>query len=372
MRGNHTTLFDGWKSYVRRHGDRRMYGVKLDIKDAYGNVDVRFLIVLISALRSEFLSDFEAEFVIERVKNQFVTFRKRVYQWRHGLLQGDRLSACLCELYMSYLDKTLPEVKPNCFMDRTVDDYIFCSTEAHEVVNFMREVRVTHQINETKTRTNVACGSDEEIPYCGKLFNLATKEVKKLYVFGRQYNIRHKFKLWNFKRTISETDVKLFLKKAMKFAYNNNCFTKMELNTVFNSQRTVLENFFEGMIYAAYKFDAAVMAVRNVLGENTDFILDVLHETVQQYSISVRRKVECYKGDYYREVITQQHLKILAYKAFVLVFKRRNEIYKNIIKEIKSVCDLKLHFSSSFIDYKYFTRLPAAFKDVKVNRSISM
>lgn len=365
------SVYEEWNLFLQRIGDAKLYGVKMDIRDAYGNVDLSVLCNLVLGLKSKFLSESNKKFVVNHVTNQFVKFGKTVYRWKHGLLQGDRLSSCLCELYMTYLDKTfLSKLDSDCFMHRTVDDYFFCSTEAYKVDKFISVIKDVHQVNRDKTKTNILYNSsDEEIPYCGKLFNLATKEVKTFYKFGDKYEIRHRFKLWNVQKQIP--GAKIFLERAMQFSYSSNCFTKLELNTVFNSQRTVLENFFKGMIYAAYKFDAAVMALRSST-EDFNFVAQTLDNIVRKYASKVYEKIQKYKGVYHSQDLTFQVLRILGYKAFTLVFKRRNEIYKELIDQIRHVSKLKLNFFGSQFDSTYFNKLPQIFKDVKINRKASI
>lgn len=46
----------------------------------------------------------------------------------------------------------------------------------------------------------------------------------------------------------------------MQYKFNNCYFKQLYLNTIFNSEQVALENFYEAMIYLAFKFDAVVMA----------------------------------------------------------------------------------------------------------------
>lgn len=52
-----------------------------------------------------------------------------------------------------------------------------------------------------------------------------------------------------------------FLEKALTFKYNNYYFSKILYNTVYNSEETVIVNYFEAMILVAFKFDAAITAI---------------------------------------------------------------------------------------------------------------
>lgn len=51
-----------------------------------------------------------------------------------------------------------------------------------------------------------------------------------------------------------------FIKRAMRYKFNNYHFKQLYLNTIFNSEQVALENFYEAMIYLAFKFDAVVTA----------------------------------------------------------------------------------------------------------------
>ncbi|KAJ3646642.1 hypothetical protein Zmor_024219 [Zophobas morio] len=360
------SLYDEWSSFVERVGKQKIFGTKIDVEDAYGNVNISILTNTIRSLSSEFLSDRDKDFVAEYVKSQFVIFRGKCYQWNHGLLQGDILSPSLCELYMTYYDKLfLSKFDSDCFFHRTVDDYFFCSTEGFKVANFESYMESLHKINKGKTISNVwfTC---EHIPYCGKIFNLDTKEVTTLYSFSKGYEIRHKFKLWNIQRPIPESGCKNFLARAVSCSFSSNYFGKMQLNTLFNSQKTVLENFFDGMVYVAYKFDATVMALRNNF--LTFCVYFNLKQCVEQYSAKVKKSISRYKGKFYKTKVKFKLLKVIGLKAFIVVLKRRNEVYKNLIAHIKKENKLKIDFPKSDVDFEYFNRLPPYLKHVKVSR----
>lgn len=116
-----------------------------------------------------------------------------------------------------------------------------------------------------------------------------------------------------------------------------------------------------------FKFDAAVMAVRSV-GEDLSLVGTILEKVVLEYAKQVCRKIRKYRGRYYRKDVTVRLLRILAYKAFVLVFKKRNEVYKDLICQIQYMNKLKLHFCQCNVDCAYFRELPKCFRVVKINR----
>lgn len=46
----------------------------------------------------------------------------------------------------------------------------------------------------------------------------------------------------------------------MRFRFNNYHYRQLYLNTIFNSEQVALENFYEAMVYLAFKFDGVVTA----------------------------------------------------------------------------------------------------------------
>lgn len=370
---NTRSLYEAWLNFTEKVKDKEIFGIKLDIKDAYGNVNIATLREIILQLPTKYCTEEKKKFIIEHITNQYISFRRKIYKWNHGLLQGDHLSSCLCELYMAYLDQNyLQNFANGNFIHRTVDDYFFCSVNPHKVEDFAKVIKTFHPkcVNPRKTILNLPTAPtvQDEIPYCGKIFDLNTKQVRTLYHFPKGFEIRHKFKLWNFQRQI--LDPKSFLVKAMKFSFISNSFTKLDLNTAFNSQQTVFENFYDGMIYVGYKFDSAVMALRNnSLIDDLDFVWDVLQSNVAEYSSRVYKKIQKLQGRNYQKV-TCGNLRVLAWRAFIAVFKRRNEVYKNLIKKIKSENTLTMKVPD--LDFSYFCTLPDKFRHVQINRKVSI
>ncbi|XP_018573053.1 telomerase reverse transcriptase-like [Anoplophora glabripennis] len=360
------SLFMFWRSYCKQTKGQTIYGIKLDIKDAFGYVNIDTVCNLIK--RSNF-SISDKQFIINHIRHQYVTFHKKLYRWNHGLLQGDRLSSSLCNLYMSNFEKEhLQEFyQAGCFLHRIVDDYFFCSVRKDEVDKFEGKVKSVFQLNETKTQRTDEDNS--ELPYFGQIFNLRTRQVSKYYSFKKDCPIRHKFRFWNCKNWIPEKSKKNIISRSLQFAYNNHCFKKLELNTAFNREETVLKNYFEGMVFIAFKFDAAVMAIREFKQKASDmpFLTDVLEKVVFEYSNIICYKIKQCKGKYFSGSITYMLLKNIAYRAFILVFKRRNEFYESVIRYIKKKC-LYLKLEIFCVPPNVFTRLPEVFKNVCVNR----
>ncbi|XP_044258393.1 uncharacterized protein LOC123007257 isoform X2 [Tribolium madens] len=364
------SLYKYWSEFTQKT-QTPIYGIKIDIRDAYGNVQIPILRNLILSLPTQFLNKEEKKFVINHITNQFVSFRRKTYKWNHGLLQGDRLSGCLCELYLAFTnDIHFPVFDDDGFVHRTVDDFFYCSPHLDKIYRFGEHIRYAHQVNSTKTRTNLSTfhHPQDEIPYCGKIFNMTTRQVRTLYKVTPQFEIRHKFRLWNFKNQIGDDNPRRFLEKAMEFSFISNSLTKFEMNTVFNNQKTVLENFYDAMIWVAFKFDAAVMALRSsFLNCDFSYIWIVLKSTIGTYSSRVFKRIDRLKGGNYKN-ITFICLKIIAWRAFLAVFKRRSVIYRKLINKIKTGTNLTMKFHDDEVEPTYFCTLPEKFRCLKINR----
>lgn len=46
----------------------------------------------------------------------------------------------------------------------------------------------------------------------------------------------------------------------MQYKFSSYHFKPLYLNTIFNTEQVALENFYEAMVYLAFKFDAVIMA----------------------------------------------------------------------------------------------------------------
>lgn len=361
------SLFTSWKMYCERTEGQDIYGIKLDIKDAFGYVDVNKLCSIIK--QSDFSSS-DKQFVMNHISRQYITFHKKLYRWNHGLLQGDRLSSSLCNLFMGNIEEEYLQefCGPGCFLHRIVDDFLFCSTRKDDIDRFEDKLKSVLQLNDKKTqRTD---DNNRQLPYFGQIFDLSTKQVSKHYDFKKRWPIRHKFKLWNCKNPVHERSKHNIIVRALQFSYNNHCFKKLELNTIFNTEEKVLKNYFEGMVFIAFKFDAAVMAVREFRQEVNDmpFLVDVLEKVIYEYSNIIFYKVKQCKGKHFSGNITFMLLKNIAYRAFIVVLKNRNEFYKNLISYIKKN-NLYLKMQEVFcIPPSVFTALPEAFTNICINR----
>ena len=86
-----------------------------------------------------------------------------------------------------------------------------------------------------------------------------------------------------------------FLIRAMYFSYNCCYFNKENFNTIFNSEKTVMFNFFTSMIIIAFKFDAAVISIYD--SKRVNMYGKVLADTVWYYSKRVIFKTQQHKGN---------------------------------------------------------------------------
>ncbi|KAG5873741.1 hypothetical protein JTB14_005163 [Gonioctena quinquepunctata] len=368
MTGSNKSLYKAWNDYVDWICDDEIYGIKLDIKDAFGSVDIGKLSQVIN--ESNF-SKGDKQFLVDHIQNQYVSYNKKVYKWNHGLLQGDHLSSSLCNLYMSVLEKEHFQcfVKTGNFIHRIVDDYMFCSIEKSEVDTFETKTMEIFHINETKTE-RAGVGDSTEINYYGQVIDLKTREVSKFYKFPRGQSIRHKFKFWNIKRTIPENSKAQFIMNTLRFSYNNHCFKKIELNTIYNSEKCVLINYFKGMIHIAFKFDAAVMSLREFQEDVKDmpYLSSTVDNVVYNYSNILFYKLQQSKGPHHSGYITFQLLKNIGYRAFILVLKKNNEFYKTLINKVESNNSLYLYLDNIIMEPKTFTILPPVFSGIRMNR----
>ncbi|KAJ8960058.1 hypothetical protein NQ318_009499 [Aromia moschata] len=364
---SNVSLFVAWKRYSKSTAGQRIYGVKLDIKDAFGNVNVERLCYIITESK---LNETDKDFIINHIRNQYVSFHKKFYRWNHGLLQGDRLSSSLCNLFLSDFETThlLPFRKPDQLLHRIVDDYFFCSTNESDMEHFEHVIRCTFELNDSKTQRVTNNNTNYEIIYFGQVFNLTSREV--VLREGVLSDINSNFGM--LKKLIPEGCKQDIVQRTLSFPYNNHCFKRMELNTKFNTEEKVLKNFFEGMIFVAFKFDAAVMAIRDYRQDADDIpsLTLILEKVICDYSNIVYFKIRRgpSQGEYFRDNITFRLLKNIAYRAFILVLRKSFEFYKGIIKDIKENNNLYLDLENFQLSVENFSKLPYNFENVNLGR----
>lgn len=362
-------LFTAWKNYTDNKKSEPIYGIKLDIKDAFGHINILLLGEIIDKYNN-FFSPEDRNFILNRIKNQYVKFRGKIYKFERGILQGDPLSSSLCNLYIAHLEslKLKKFVKPEHFFHRVVDDYLFCSTRLENVREFENEFEKLFPLNNAKTERVFLNNNDYKLTYCGQIFNLSTKEVSKFYdIKSKNINIRNKFKLWNSNIPIvSKTK---FILTSLKFSSNNFYFKPMELNTHFNTESKVLYNYFEGMSFLAYKFDVVIKSIVNF--RETANSISNLYKTIKAiiyvYAKKCMTNIDKFGGKHNTGYISIQLLWKIGCKAFVLVLKRRNEFYKELLQHFNKE-KLFLNLKGLTAKPSLFSRIPEPLQNLTINR----
>lgn len=363
-------LYEGWGQFTKALHSTNLFGIKVDIKDAFGHVDINQLcaIIKIYFARDDML------FIISHVNNQYVTFRKKLYKWEHGLLQGDPLSPSLCNLYIAYIESKhlLKYQKPHTFLHRVVDDYFYCSPTIEDINNFKASLTELFTLNESKTEyvLEETCST---LIYCGQIFDLSSKEVGRFFDFSPKDSLRYHFKIWNIRKPVEQKSRTLLVTSSLDFKNNNFYFKPMELNTDFNTEAKVLFNYFQGMIFIAYKF--AVVADSLIeFGKKSDSIpdlFDVVEKSISFYSKICLNNIVLHKGKYFSGKIKFGLLFKLACNAFVLVLKRNYIFYQDLILKFESK-GLFLNFEGINIDHRVFKKIPLALNKLAITRKTSI
>lgn len=90
-----------------------------------------------------------------------------------------------------------------------------------------------------------------------------------------------------------------FIQRPMQYRFNNHNFKLLYLNTIFNSERVVLENFYEAMVYVAFKFEAVVNVRFECIGKiKESIVLKQLQQIVYYYSFKSNLLLNKAKGSY--------------------------------------------------------------------------
>lgn len=362
----HSVLHESWESFVNKCGLDIIYGVKADVEDSFGNINITKLSSVIQELPKRVLNDYDKHYIIERIQQQYISFnsiKKRIIvRWSHGLLQGDRLSSILCDLYyLEHIDSRLLQdsLIGNYFFHRTVDDYIFCSTKREYVENFISKLSLGHILNREKICSNVL-NDVYVLPYCGYMFNLYTKEV--CISFNRNsFDLKHKFKLWNDNLFTSPD---YYLTNMMKFSSANFYFSKIIFNTHYNNEESIVKIYFESMVYLAMKFHCSFTELKQYhkyYCENSDIITKKILEIINQYIKKSLKIIMKSKGKLYNADIRSELLLSVGVRAFVLVFHKHFETYKNIIASLKKKIFMKISFFGG-LDISFFDKIPSNMK----------
>ncbi|KAL3273061.1 hypothetical protein HHI36_014516 [Cryptolaemus montrouzieri] len=104
----HSKFFhQSWIEFINECEYKKIYGVKVDAEDSFGNVEIDKMCRIIQESPKECLSDQDKNYLVNRISNQYVSLiskePKITVKWCHGLLQGDKLSSILCDLYYLFL-----------------------------------------------------------------------------------------------------------------------------------------------------------------------------------------------------------------------------------------------------------------------------
>lgn len=367
---NTKPVYNAWNTYMEVMFLEKLFGIKIDIQDAFGNVDINSLCEIIEKYNIE-----DKAFIVDRIKNQYVTYKNNVYKWNHGLLQGDPLSSSLCNLYIGDFEfRHLRDfVQPHNFLHRVVDDYLFCSSKLKEVQEFEKLLTKLFPINDAKTE-KVVCSNNVKLTYCGQIFNLASREVGRFFECEKKgTSLQYKFKIWNIKKPIPEKNFNLFIVTCMHFKTTNFNFKAMELNTRFNGENKVLYNYFEGMVFVAYKFHI-VMKSLIPYGQTADNISNlyfIVRSLVFSYAKISLGKIVSNKGRYYSGRITVNLLFKIGIMAFLLTLKKYNEFYKELVKKMSSK-KLYLNFDGFTVDHSLFRKIPESLRYLTTKKFIKI
>ncbi|XP_030766740.1 uncharacterized protein LOC115890601 [Sitophilus oryzae] len=360
------SFYKGWCKYLSDHKQKRnLYAVKLDIVNAFGSTDIGELIMIIKDNNT--FTHAEKQFLAHNIHNQYVYARNTVYKWNCGLLQGWNLSALLSELYISYLcNKHLSKfLKPYCFMHRTVDDILFVTPYSDELGNFELAAMDAFLIHQTKSQR---CYDGQGLIYCGKMFNMETREVSNYYNYDNNTEIRERMKIWNLKKEIDQDQIFDFVMNCMKFVNMNFLFSNFVLNTEFNSKDSVMKNLYDGMCVVAFRFDSVVSTLSYTFSsfQHRSKVIEHCVDTIlNRYLIKIKWRLQKNSGKKQRSEITFKGIKFIMRRAFIAVFSRRNCVYKDILKKLKRA--VKKSYINT-VNFKYFLELPKNFKNVKMYR----
>nr|CAH7746302.1 unnamed protein product [Callosobruchus chinensis] len=340
----------------------------MDIQDAFGNVDIEKLCDIIN---NSNLDQNIKSTLIDHVRNQFVLLDNVPVKWTHGLIQGDYLSAHLCELYISVIEEeTIRMIEgPNIFCIRYVDEYFYCSTNIFDIDDFESTIKNNFPINHSKTQRSNA--GNPIITFCGYEFNVQTKTVSKSY--NPQSVNRHRFRFLrlNIVRRVKCNDPALHvgksshqlyvIAKAMQYRSNNHCFYYLKVSPHLKVERRLLLNTAEAMVYLAFKFHFVITAVNYCHKKYMKRLKIIVKRILVFYSKTLCEKM----GQFYKNMLVRfEHVSGTCLKAFIVVLKKKPE-YVDIVEYLeKKYNTLSLPKWHS----KIFSKMPEKFRNVKMDR----
>lgn len=319
-------VYKAWMQCLKNSGNGSLYAIKIDLQDAFSNVDIQKLNNSINKLsRNRYLKN-----SIFSVNDGPVIrcHKNKQYYWHRGLMQGMVFAAKLCELDRRFFDNTylISLIKNAAFFHRTVDDYLYCSTNKHDILRFQAILEKHCLISKNKTETNID-NANTRITYAGRIFNMATKEIEIKIDPVETY--RYKSKLYYSAPFDSIEN----LRRICDFAYNCFNFNKVLINGTFNSKEVVLQNYFKGMITVAFKLLCAIKErFRFAPVEFEKIILKIISNYVNRCYLLITKTAKQNGKPYY---IPKKVFKVIGIRAFILVLKKRYTLHVDVINYLK-------------------------------------
>lgn len=362
------SLYKSWKNYTNNNSDT-IYGIKLDIKDAFGSINVEIICQLI---QKSALPPNDKSFIISHILNQYVYFNKLIYKWNRGILQGDHLSSSICNLYLSFLERESVQMfsTPKTLLVRKFDDYFFCSPNFNDLINFEYEIKKVLEVNKSKTEI-AGIDGNRCVNYFGYIFNLSTKDVQKLYMYQRDTFFHHRFKIWNISKPVEETSKHLIVLKGMKFSCNNHCFTKILLNTIFNTEEKVLRNYYDGMLYVAFKFHVLVMSIRHYQEEVNQIhnLSSIVENTIRSVCHMAHKRIMLNRGSHFTGKITCDLLCYIGHRAFSVIFKKYYAFYQPLADPLENTFERHRKLLNPFnLHVTEFKKVGCQFRYINTSR----
>nr|QTW21094.1 telomerase reverse transcriptase isoform 1 [Prorhinotermes simplex] len=222
-------------------------------------------------------------FICKTLRNFVVHKGNQRFLMTCGQPQGGRLSAVLCDMYYSDLDRThLREFqKDGDLLIRVVDDYLFITTDLDRAARFLKVMKGGFpeygcSVN-NKTQTNVPLEPGPvctEVAYCGYVINTMVMHITGDYARYRFQDIAHSMRL---------TEVKCpgkYLQKRMEGSFSSLKLNVLVLDELYNSKDVVLTNVFYAGLLQAFRFHSLVKCTFDKKNLNQQFLTQIVYETV--------------------------------------------------------------------------------------------
>lgn len=356
-------LYKAWMQCEKKTGNQPLYAIKIDLQDAFSNINVQQLNTVINKIsRNKYLKNA----LFSATDKEIIRYHtNKHYYWNRGLMQGMVFAAKLCELDRRYFDNTYLSalIKDAAFFHRTVDDYLYCSTNKNDILRFQAILEKHCLISKNKTETNVDGNLNSRITYAGRIFNMDTKEIEIKIDPVETY--RYKSKQYYS----SPFDSPEMLKKICDFACNCFSFNKVLINGTFNSRCTVLENYFKGMITVAFKLVCAIKErFLHPPVELEKIILEIISDYVNRCFCLILKTTKAKNAKQNRKpwYIEKKLLKVVGIQAFILVLKLRYTTHRYVIDYLKQHI-VDMCYSHVAFRRKFF-KMPFEFQSVRISR----